>query len=122
VRGSAHSLRRPESYFIGLLPRTQTALDIIKRYTGDTDSAGNKLGLGKFNPKTWEYTGLTPHDFRRSAARNLIQAGVDRRVAMKISHKTGHIFERYNIRTTEDVREALIKVGRYKPASIASIG
>jgi len=50
------------------------------------------------------YSGLTPHDFRRSAARNLIKAGLDRRVAMKITgHKTEHIFERYNIKTTDDV-------------------
>jgi len=82
-----------------------------------------KLGLGKYDPKTRAYTGLTPHDFRRSAARNLIKAGVDRRVAMRITgHKTEHIFERYNIKTTDDVREALIKVGKYKPASIVSIG
>jgi integrase len=59
-----------------------------------------KLGLGKFNPKTREYSGSTPDDFRRNAARNLIKAGVDRRVAMKITgHKTEHIFERYNIKT-----------------------
>jgi integrase len=81
-----------------------------------------KLGLGKCGPKTRAYIGLTPHDFRRSAARNLIKEGVDRRVAMKITgHKTEHIFERYNIKTTDDVREALIKVGKYKPATIASI-
>jgi hypothetical protein len=34
------------------------------------------------------------------AARNLIKAGVDRRMAMKITgHKTEAIFERYNIKT-----------------------
>jgi hypothetical protein len=32
---------------------------------------------------------------------------------MKITgHKTEPVFERYNIKTTEDIREALIKVGR----------
>jgi integrase len=73
--------------------------------------------------KTRAYVGLTPHDFRRSAARNLIKAGVDRRIAMKITgHKTEHIFERYNIKTTDDVREALIKVGQFKTASLARIG
>jgi integrase len=67
--------------------------------------------------------GLTPHDFRRSAARNLIKADVDRRIAMKITgHKTEHIFERYNIKTTDDVREALIKVGQFKTSSLARIG
>lgn len=42
---------------------------------------------------------------------------------MKITgHKTEHIFERYNIKTTDDVREALIKVGQFKTASLAWIG
>jgi integrase len=73
-----------------------------------------RLGLGTFNTKTRTYSGLKPHDFRRSAARNLIKAGVDRRTAMKITgHKTEHIFERYNIKTTDDVKEALIKVGAF---------
>jgi hypothetical protein len=41
---------------------------------------------------------------------------------MKITgHKTEHIFERDNIKTTKDVREALIKVGQFKTASVASI-
>ena len=63
-----------------------------------------------------------PHDFRRSAARNLIKAGVDRRTAMKITgHKTEAIFERYNIKTTDDVREALIKVGQFKTATVSTI-
>jgi hypothetical protein len=45
---------------------------------------------------------------------------VDRRIAMKITgHKTEHIFERYNIKTTDDVREALTKVGKYKLATIS---
>jgi hypothetical protein len=48
---------------------------------------------------------------------------VDRRVAVKITgHKTEHILERGNVKTTDDVREALIKVGKYKLASIVSIG
>jgi integrase len=35
-----------------------------------------KLGLGKKTGEEWhQYEGLIPHDFRRSAARNLIQAG-----------------------------------------------
>jgi integrase len=81
-----------------------------------------KLGLGKYDRKSRTYEGLTPHDFRRSAARNLIKAGVSRRVAMKITgHKTEHIFERYNIQTTDDVKEALVKVGQYKSAAVIPI-
>ena len=36
-------------------------------------------------------------------------------------HKTEHIFERYNIKTTDDVKEALIKVGEFKSASATTI-
>jgi len=58
--------------------------------------------------------GLTIHDLRRSAVRNLIRAGVSRTVAMAISgHKTEHVFERYNITDSSDVRAALEKVGKY---------
>jgi hypothetical protein len=36
-------------------------------------------------------------------------------------HKTEHTFERYNIKTTDDVKEALIKVGEFKGASVTTI-
>ena len=77
-----------------------------------------KLGFGVFDKESKTYSGLIPHDFRRSAARNLIKAGLDRRTAMKITgHKTEHIFERYNIKTTTDVQEALIKAGTFKKSA-----
>ena len=80
------------------------------------------LGLGKYNKKLPHYSGLKPHDFRRSAARNLDKAGVPRRVAMLITgHKTEHMHERYNIKNTDDVKEALIKVGHFKRASVTPI-
>jgi integrase len=86
------------------------------------DEACHKLGLGVFNKTTGHYKGLSPHDFRRSAARNLIKAGVDRRTAMMITgHKTEEIFERYNIKNTQDVKDALIKVGQFKNAQPISI-
>lgn len=36
-------------------------------------------------------------------------------------HKTEAVFKRYNIRTTDEVKEALIKVGQFKPASVTAI-
>lgn len=35
--------------------------------------------------------------------------------------KTEHIFERYNIKTTDDLKEALIKVGQFKHGTVSSI-
>jgi hypothetical protein len=46
--------------------------------------------------------------------RNLIRAGVDRKVPMKISgHRTESVFERYNIDTDDDLRAAVEKVTAY---------
>jgi integrase len=76
--------------------------------------ACHSLGLGVYDEETRQYKGLTVHDLRRSAVRNLIRAGVDRGTAMSITaHKTEHVFERYNITDVDDRKAALIKVGEF---------
>jgi integrase len=84
----------------------------------------HKLGLGVYDESTdnRKYSGLHPHDFRRSAARNLIKAGVPRSTAMMITgHKTEAVFERYNIKDTADAAAALLKVGQYSRGKVAAI-
>ena len=47
------------------------------------------------------------HDFRRTAVRNLIRAGVQQAIAMKITgHKTDSIFRRYLIVDEELLAQA----------------
>jgi integrase len=100
---------------------TDRVLDFYA-FRGTWNRTCDRLGLGKYDKKLRHYAGLKPHDFRRSAARNLIKAGVDRRTAMKITgHLTEHIFERYNIKTNEDVKDALIRVGEFKNPAVAEI-
>ena len=58
--------------------------------------------------KAADLPNLPIHDLRRSATRNLMNAGAQERVAMSISgHKTRSVFDRYNIVSTDQIHEAM---------------
>ena len=83
----------------------------IKDFRGSWDSACIKAGLFEVVKDEQGSETKVPtkifHDFRRTAIRDMVRSGTPERVAMEISgHKTRSVFDRYNIVSDQDLREA----------------
>ncbi len=125
-----HLLKNEEDLVLPLVDKTGKALPCfagtvayLKRVVREDDNeplfestnfraewreACDVLGLGMLDRKTRAYRGLKPHDFRRSACRNMIKARIPQAAAMAISgHKTDSIFTRYAITDKRSLQDAL---------------
>jgi integrase len=89
--------------------------------------AGERITESGFH-KAWRKARLEagcpsriPHDFRRTAVRNLVRAGIPERVAMQLTgHKTRAVFERYNIVSAGDLRDAAKRLDAFADDALLS--
>ena len=113
-----------------VLEDQQTIAETLKREQGliaryvfcypTGQKTGQRITESGFN-KAWRKArlaagcpGRIPHDFRRTAVRTLVRAGVPERVAMQLTgQKTRAIFERYNIVSSGDLRDAARRLDTY---------
>ncbi len=61
--------------------------------------------------------GRIVHDFRRTAIRNMVRAGIPKHTAMQLSgHRTASVFDRYDIHDLQDREEATAKLAHSRIA------
>ena len=112
----------------GVMAELQTLLEGQRRATTKIENARDLICPWVFHRngrrikdfrKAWEQAceaagvpGRIPHDFRRTAVRNLERAGVSRSMAMKLTgHRTESVYRRYAIVSEADLSEGARKLG-----------
>jgi integrase len=104
---------------------------LIKDFRTAWNNACRDAGLGYGYKLNREYVekwkdelpaGPILHDFRRTAVRNMIRAGIPERVAMMIAgQKTRSVFDRYNIVSDSDLQRAAQLQQVYLEAQLGTI-
>lgn len=122
VRLDPGSTKNDEARTVPLMGELLEMLCIERQVKSDGEFVLTHAGqpIGSFY-KAWKsatkragLTGLLFHDLRRTGIRNLVPAGVPERVAMAISgHKTRAVFERYNLVSGRDLKDAAAKLETY---------
>lgn len=112
--------KNDESRILPLSDSLVTLLSRVRRRAGRVFPSKRAMQLAF--PKACaiaKIEGLMVHDLRRSAVRNLMDAGVQQAVAMKISgHRDASVFQRYNIVDANQTADAMQRVQRLAPVRI----
>jgi integrase len=128
VRLEPGTTKNDEGRMFGMTPELRSALEAQKAATEKLQRQGRIIRnvfhrrgkpIKSFR-KSWTTAceaagcpGRIPHDFRRTAVRNLERAGVSRSAAMRmVGHKTEAIYRRYAIVSDADLHEASAKLAR----------
>jgi integrase len=128
VRLEPGTTKNDEGRMFGMTPELRGALEAQKAATETLQRLGRIIRhvfhrrgkpIKSFR-KSWATAceaagcpGRIPHDFRRTAVRNLERAGVSRSAAMRmVGHKTEAIYRRYAIVSDADLHEAAAKLAR----------